>query len=74
MNNNIRRDIGLKGGLYKRIKSGEAHFIGQYNELARKVKKYIRTAKRNYEVKIARDALKDPKGFTSYTRLKLRKE
>ena len=63
MNNNIRRDIGLKRGLYRRIKRGEAHFIGQYNELARKVKKDIRSAKRNSEVKIARDAQKDPKGF-----------
>ena len=57
--NNIRRDIGLKGGLYRRIKRGEAHFKGQYNELARKVRKDIRTAKRNYEVKIAWDAQKD---------------
>ena len=39
--NNIRRDIGLKGGLYRRIKRGEAHFIGHYNELARKVKKIL---------------------------------
>ena len=63
MNNNIRRDIGLKRGLYRRIKRGEAHFKGQYNELARKVRKDIRTAKRNYEVKIAWDAQKDHKGF-----------
>ena len=63
MNNTVKRDIGLKRGLYRRIKRGETHVTGQYNELARKVKKDIRTAKRNYEVKIARDAQKDPKGF-----------
>ena len=70
MNNNIRRDIRLKRGLYRRIKRGEAHFIGQYNELARKVKIYIRTANRNYDVKIARDALKDPKRFYQLYRAK----
>ena len=70
MNNNIRRDIGLKRGLYRRIKRGEAHFIGQYNELDRKVKKDISTAKRNSEVKIARDAQKDPKGFYQLYRAK----
>ena len=72
MNNNIRRDIGVKRGLYKRIKWGEVHIIGQYNELARKVKKDIRTAKRNYEVKIARNAQKDPKGFYQLYKAKAR--
>ena len=37
--------------------------VEQYNDLARKVKKDIRTAKRNYEVRIARDAQRDPKRF-----------
>ncbi len=46
--------------------------IGQYNELARKVKKDIRTTKRNYEVKIARDAQKDPKGFYQLYKAKAR--
>ena len=43
-------EIGLKRGLYGRIKRGEAQVVGQYNDLARKVKKNIRTAKRNYEL------------------------
>ena len=34
-----------------------------YNDPARKVKKDIRIAKRNYEVRIAREAQKDPKRF-----------
>ena len=63
MNSSIRREIGLKRGLYRRIKRGEVQVVGQYNELARKVKKDIRTAKRSYEVRIARDAQKDPKGL-----------
>ena len=72
MNNTIRRDIGLKRGLYRRIKRGETQAIGLYSELARKVRKDIRTAKRNYEVKIARDAQKDPKGFYQLYKAKAR--
>ena len=45
------------------MKRGEVQLVGQYNDLIRKVKEDIRTAKRNYEVKIVRDAQKDPKGF-----------
>ena len=57
INSSIKRKIGLKRGLYRRIKRGEVQVVGQYNNLAGKVKKDIRTAKRNYE------AQKDPKGF-----------
>ena len=60
MNSNIRREIGLKRRLYKRIKKGEVQVVGQYNDLVRKVKKDISTAMRNYEI---RDAQKDPKGY-----------
>lgn len=63
MSSSIRKNIDLKRGLYRKIKRGEVQFLGQYNDLARKVKKDVRTAKRNYEVKIARDAQRDPKGF-----------
>ena len=63
MNSSIRRKIGLKRGLYRRIKRRKVQVIRQYNDLIRKVKKDIRTAKRNYEVRIARDVQKDPKGF-----------
>ena len=64
MNSSIRRETGgLKRGLYRRIKRGEVQVVRQYNDLDRKVKKDIRTAKRNYELRIARDAQKDPKGF-----------
>ena len=55
MNSCIRREIGLKRGLYRRIKWVEVQIVGQYDDLARKVKKDIRTAKKNYKVKIARD-------------------
>ena len=73
MNSSIRREIRLKTGLYRRIKREEAEVVGQYNDLARKVKKDIRTAKRNYEVRIARDAQKDPKGFYQLYKAKTKK-
>ena len=60
MNSSIRREIGLKTRLYRKIKREEVHVVEQYNDLARKVKKDVRTTKRNYEVRIARDAQKDP--------------
>ena len=63
MNSSIRREIGLKRGLHRRFKRGEVQLVGPYNDLTRKAKKDIRTAKRNYEVRIARDAQKDPKWF-----------
>ena len=63
MNSSISREIGLKRRLYRRIKREEVQVVGQYNDRARKVKKDIWTAKRNYEVRIARDAQKDPKEF-----------
>ena len=63
MNSCIRREIGLKRRLYRRNKRGGVQVVEQYNNLARKVKKDIRTAMRNYEVRIARDAQKDPKRF-----------
>ena len=72
MNNSIRRDIGLKRGLYKKIKEGDTQLGGRYNDLARKVKKDIRNAKRNYEVRIAKNAQKDPKGFYQLYKSKTR--
>ena len=63
MRNEIKREIELKRGLYRRIKRGETQVVGQYKDLAREVKKDIRTAKRNFEVRVAREAQKDPKGF-----------
>ena len=63
MNNNIRKDIGLKKRAYRRIKKGKAHIVRQSNELTGIVKKDIRTAKRNSEVNKGKDAQKDPKGF-----------
>ena len=70
MNSCIRREIRLKRGLYRKIKRGEVQVVGQHNNLARKVKKDIRTPKKNYEVKIARDIQRDPKGFYQLYKVK----
>ena len=53
----------MKRELYRRLQRGEVQVVGQYNDLVRKVKKDIMTAKMNYEVRIDKDAQKDPKGF-----------
>ena len=45
MNSSIRREIVLKKGLYRKIERGEVQVAGQYNDLARKVQKDIRTAR-----------------------------
>ena len=74
MNSSIRKEIRLKRGFYRRIKRGEVQVVGQYNDLARKVKKDIRTAKRNYEFRIARDVQKDSKGLYQLYKAKQRKE
>ena len=62
----------MKRGLYIRIQRGEAHLRSRYNELARTVKKNTRTARRNYEVKIARESKNNPKGFFQLYRTKVR--
>ena len=53
-------------------KGGESQVLGRYNELARKVKKDIRLAKRNYEIKVAREAQKDPKSFYQLYKTKVK--
>ncbi len=63
MTRGLKHEIGLKIRLYKRIKNGETHLRTQYDELVRTVKRNTRMAKRNYEIKIARDAKSNPKGF-----------
>ena len=72
MNSNIKRDIATKKGLYRKIKRGESQLLVSYNELARKVKKDIRLAKRNYEIKVAREAQKDPKSFYQLYKTKVK--
>ena len=72
MNDTIRRNILLKKELYRKIKKGETQEVEMYNDLARNVKKEVRTAKRNYEKKVAMAAQKDPKGFYQLYKTKVK--
>ncbi|MCP4269715.1 MAG: hypothetical protein GY777_29775 [Candidatus Brocadiaceae bacterium] len=72
LNNRLKHMIGKKKGVYRRIKRGEIQLRSQYTELNRLVKKEIRKAKRDYEIKIANDSKVNPKGFYQLYRTKAR--
>ena len=72
MTQGLKHEIGLKRRLYKRIKNGENHLRTRYNELVRAVKRNTRIAKRNYEIRVAREAKSNPKGFFNMYRTKTR--
>ena len=59
----IKHLIGLKRWLYKCIRDGEETFRCRYNELARNIKKIIRRAKKDYEIRVTNNAKQDPKGL-----------
>ena len=63
MTNAVKYKIGLKRGIYKRMKEGETNLRDRYFQLAREVKNEVRKAKRNYEISVARQAKVDPKLF-----------
>ncbi len=63
LNNRLKHIIGKKKGIYRKIKRGEIQLRNQYIELNRQIKKEIRKAKRDYEIKIANDSKANPKGF-----------
>ncbi len=50
------------------------HLGTWYNKLVRAVKRNTRMAKRNYVMKVAREAKRNPKGFLIYIEQKLGKE
>ena len=56
------------------MKRREEQIKQRYLELNREVKKKIREAKRNYEIKIAREAKDNPKGFYQLYRSIVKKE
>ena len=70
MTGRLKHYIGVKRGIYNRVKAGEEELRPQYNELVRTVKRLTREAKNNYEVKIATHAKNDPKGFYQVYRTK----
>ena len=69
MNARLKHCIGLKRGIYKKVKAGDDSLRPRYNELARTVRKLTKNAKNTYELKVASQAKTDPKGFYQlYTR------
>ena len=65
--NKIKHLLGTKNGLYKKLKRGEVLVRDRLSSVKRELKKEIRKAKREYEMKIAREAKTNPKGFFSAT-------
>ncbi len=72
MTRRLRHEIGLKKGIYRKIKNGETNLRDRYVQLSRSVKN-TRLVKRNYEIKVANQAKNDPKGFFQLYRTKTRK-
>ena len=50
--------------MYQRLKAGEDDLRPQYNELARTVKRLMRKAKGNYEIKVRQRRI--PRNFFRY--------
>ncbi len=74
MTHGIKHEIGQKRTLYRRIKNGENHLRTRYNELVRTVKRNTQVAKRNYEIRMAREAKNNPKEFSTWIGQKPGKE
>ena len=71
MTRHIVRLIKAKGKLWKRYKDRPSYENKRsYNEVRNKVSSEIRRAKRNFEVKLARNIKEDPKTFYAYARSK----
>ena len=68
----LKHYIGLKRGIYRKVKAGDDNLRPQYNEIARTVRKLTKNAKNAYELKVARQAKTDPKGFYQLYRTKNR--
>ena len=74
MNNRVKHLIGVKKGIYRRIKRGEEHLRQRYIELTREVRKKVREAKRSYEERIARQAKDNPKQFYQHYQSKVKEK
>ena len=72
MNNRLLDLLGKKKGVYRKVKKGENHLLGYYQNLTRQVKTEIRKAKRNYEIKVANESKYTPKAFYQLYKSKVR--
>lgn len=59
----LKHEKGIKRLIYNRVKCRATHLRDRYIELARTVRKNMRRAKKNYEIRVAREAKSDPKCF-----------
>ena len=66
----LKQYIGLKRGIYKKVKAGDESLRPRYIELARTVRKLTKKAKDAYELKVANQAKTDAKGFYQLYRTK----
>ena len=74
INNYLKNIIGQRKAIGRRINRGEIHLRDYYRVLASRVKTEIRKAKRNNEVRIAREAKTNPKGFYQMYQTKTREK
>ena len=74
MNNRIKFLLGRKNGMYKKIKRGDNVQLNQFPALKRQIKREIRSAKRNLEVRTAREAKSNPKAFYQLYQTKAREK
>ena len=72
MTGRLKGLIGIKRGVYKRIRDGEVELRDRYTLLARTIKKDIRKAKRDYEIRVATNVKSNPKGFFQLYKTKIR--
>lgn len=66
----LKHYVGLKKGIYVRVKAGEEVLRPQHNELARTVRKLTKNAKNTHKLKVASQAKTDLKGFYKLYRTK----
>ena len=64
----------MKCGIYKRLKDGEVGLRDRYTPLARTVRKEVRKAKMNYEIRVASNVKNNPKGFFQLYKTKNRQK
>ena len=53
----------MQRGIYKKFKSGETYLKERYTTLTMFVRTHTRKGKREYEMRVARDAESDPKVY-----------
>lgn len=74
MTRGVKDELGLKKGIHRTIKDGEAHLRGRHIQLSAQVKKNTGVAKTNSGIKIAKEEEHDPKCFFQMYGIKAREK